>query len=108
MTEAALQILISLGPGGKHGYAILREVNERTAGALKLYPGTLYANIKRLLEEGLVRETAAEPDPEDHDERRRYYRITARGRKAAAAEITRLEDIVRAARESGLVPVRAS
>lgn len=104
MTEAALHILISLGEGGKHGYAILREVSERTSGAVKLYPGTLYANVKRLLEEGLVREVEGEGD----DERRRCYRLTARGRKAAAAEVARLESIVRAARSSGLAPGSAS
>ena len=108
MTDAALQILIALAAGGKHGYAILREVNERTAGSgVPLYPGTLYANVKRLLDEGLVREgTAAEPGAGNDDERRRYYRLTAKGRKAASAEIARLESILRAARASGLATRR--
>ena len=104
MTEAALQILISLAAGDRHGYAIMREVNERASGAVRLYPGTLYANVKRLLDDGLVREVTAEPDPDSRDERRRYYRLTPRGHKAAATEVARLEGIVRAARANGLAP----
>ena len=101
MTEAALQILIALADGVKHGYAIMREVTERTDGRVKLYPGTLYANIKRLLADGFIDELDERPD--EDDERRRYYRLSRVGRSAATAEIERLDAIVRTARESGLV-----
>jgi DNA-binding PadR family transcriptional regulator len=101
MTEAALQILIALADGEKHGYAIMREVAERTGGRVKLYPGTLYANIKRLLADGLIDELDERPDADD--ERRRYYRLSRAGRSAAKAEIERLDAIVSAARASGLV-----
>lgn len=96
MTEAGLQILLSLADGEKHGYAIMGEIAERTAGRVKLYPGTLYANIKRLLEAGLLDELDARP-VEGDDERRRYYRLTRQGRAAARAEIERLAAIVRSA-----------
>jgi DNA-binding PadR family transcriptional regulator len=101
MTEAALQILIALADGEKHGYAIMREVEERTGGRVKLYPGTLYANIKRLLADGLIDELDERPDADD--ERRRYYRLSRAGRSAGKAEIERLDAIVSAARASGLV-----
>jgi DNA-binding PadR family transcriptional regulator len=100
MTEAALQILIALADGEKHGYHIMREVTERTGGRVKLYPGTLYANIKRLLADGFIDEIEERPD--EDDERRRYYRLSRAGRGAARAEIDRLDTIVRTARESGL------
>ena len=100
MTEAALQILIALADGEKHGYAIMREVTARTDGRVKLYPGTLYSNIKRLLADGLIDEL--DERPEADDERRRYYRLSRAGRNAAKAEIDRLDAIVRTARAAGL------
>ena len=96
MTEAGLHILIALAEGEKHGYAIMREINDGTKGRVKLYPGTLYATIKRLLEERLIEELR-QPDAPGEDERRRLYRLTRRGRSAAIAELTRLQDIVRSA-----------
>ena len=102
MTEAALQILIALAHTDKHGYAIMREVGARTEGRVKLYPGTLYANIKRLLADGLIEELDERPGSPEDDERRRYYRLSKTGRAAALAEIDRLEETVRHARESGL------
>ena len=104
LTPVEFHILLSLTDDARHGYAIMREVNERTSGVVRLYPGTLYANVKRLLDDGLVREVAAEPEPNSRDERRRYYRLTPRGRKAAAMEVARLESIVLAARANGLAP----
>jgi len=81
---AALQILITLADADRHGYAIMQDVADRTDGAVRLGPGTLYGTIKRLLQDGLIQELDARSHPAD-DERRRYYRITARGRRAAAA-----------------------
>ncbi len=83
------------------------EVATRTDGALKLSPGTLYRSIQRMLEQGLIEETAERPAPELDDERRRYYRITAFGRTVAKAEARRLAQLVKLARESGFAPGRA-
>ena len=97
-TAAEFQVLLALADGEKHGYAIGKEVAARTDGAVQLRAATLYTVIKRLLDNGLIDESAARPDPELDDERRRYYRLTPRGRKAAEAEAVRLETTVRQAR----------
>ena len=92
------------GRRDKHGYAILKEIARRTDGAVRLSAGTLYALIRRAEADGLIVETDERPDIPLDDERRRYYRLTALGRKVAAAEIDRLEAIVEMAREKKLVP----
>ena len=89
MTDVALRILIALAGGKHHGYAIMQD--------LDIYPGTLYANIKRLLEDHLIAEVG------DDAARRRLYRITPAGREAAAVELARLEQIVRSAKVAGIV-----
>ena len=89
---------MSLADGEKHGYAIGKEVASRTNGQVELRAATLYTVIKRLLENGFIDESAARPDPAFDDERRRYYRLTARGRKAAEEEALRMETTARQAR----------
>jgi DNA-binding PadR family transcriptional regulator len=89
---------VALADGEKHGYAIGKEVAARTDGQVQLRAATLYTVIKRLLENGFIDESAARPDPDADDERRRYYRLTARGRRAAEAEALRLEATARQAR----------
>ena len=106
MESAAFHILVALAGADRHGYAIMQDVAARTGGALKLNPGTLYTNIRRLLEQGLIAELEERPDPEEDDERRRYYRLTKAGRAAAKAETARLERMVAFAREAGLAPGR--
>ena len=96
-------ILLSLADAERHGYAIMREVTERTGGSVRLGAGTLYGAIKRLLEGGLVAESDERADPAMGDERRRYYRLTSFGRAVARAEAHRLEDLVRAARQKKLI-----
>jgi len=96
--DAALQILIALGPSERHGYSIMREVEVASAGRTRLAPGTLYTNIKRLLAAGLIEEADERPDPGLDDERRRYYRLTDAGHQALAAEIERMESLVARAR----------
>ena len=100
----AFHILIALADGPVHGYAIMREVGERTGGRLRLGPGTLYGSIKRMLEQGLIEEARA-PAAEDA-ERRRYYRLTRQGRRVAEAETARLADVLREAKAHGLLPQR--
>lgn len=98
LTAAEFQILVALADGEKHGYAIGKEVAARTGGQVQLRAATLYTVIKRLLDNGFIDESMARPDPESDDERRRYYRLTPRGRKAAESEASRLEATARQAR----------
>jgi DNA-binding PadR family transcriptional regulator len=98
-----LEILVSLADEERHGYAIMRETAERTGGGLRLDPGTLYRALERMRKAGLVAESTRRRDPAADDERRRYYRITGLGRRAARAEMERLEGLVRAARRRRLL-----
>ena len=98
-------ILIALSEGERHGYAIMRDVAERTGGRMRMSPGTLYGSIKRMLEQGLVEEVWPRQGAAD-DERRRYYRLTRFGRRTAEAEATRLTDVLKQARAHGLLPSR--
>lgn len=98
LSTAVFQILLALADADRHGYAISQEVAERTAGAVRLSPGTLYTNLQRMLEDGLIEERSRRPPGAKHDPRRRYYRLTRAGRQAAEAELARLEGLVRQAR----------
>ena len=102
LAAPVLQILITLADGERHGYAIMQDVADRTDGALRLGPGTLYGSIKRMLNDGLIVESERRPAAADDDPRRRYYRITSRGRKAATEELARLAKLVRQGRALGL------
>jgi len=97
------QVLLALGDGEKHGYAILKEVEEQTGGYVRLSTGTLYAMIKRLLSDGVIEECRNRPPAEEDDQRRRYYRLTPLGRDLAVAEAERLERLVATAREKHLL-----
>jgi len=101
LTEPVFHVLLALADGDKHGYAILKEVAERTGGKVQLSSGTLYAIIKRLLTDGLIEEI--EDRPTHDDERRRYYRLTQFGRQVAAAEAERMEQLLFAAKEKRLI-----
>jgi DNA-binding PadR family transcriptional regulator len=98
LTSAAFYVLVALADEERHGYAIIKEVSTITSGAVELGTGTLYGIIKRLLADGLVVESQKRPAAVHDDERRRYYRLTPFGRKVAAAEAERLEQMVEAAR----------
>jgi DNA-binding PadR family transcriptional regulator len=102
LTPALFHVLLALADGEKHGYAILKEVAERTDDAVVLSTGTLYGIIKRLLADGMIRRSAA-----GSNDRRQAYRLTPFGRSVALAEVTRLRDLVLAA-ESKKLLVRPS
>jgi DNA-binding PadR family transcriptional regulator len=102
LTPAMFHVLLALAGDDLHGYAILKEVELRTAGEVKLSTGTLYGIIKRLLNDGLIVERRERPSAND-DERRRYYRLTPKGREVAAAEAERLEKVVALARARRLL-----
>ena len=103
LTPAAFSILLALAGGEKHGYAIMREIAASSAGALRVGPGTLYRSIKQLLVAGMIEASGDRPDPALDDERRRYYRITAFGRRVAQAEAVRLARLVSQAGAQGLL-----
>jgi DNA-binding PadR family transcriptional regulator len=101
LTPAAFHVLLALADGPKHGYLILKDVEERTDRGVRLSTGTLYGLIKRFLDDELIVEMA--PAAND-DGRRRPYKLTPLGRDVAAAEAVRLEHLVAAARSVRLLP----
>ena len=96
LSAAALHILLALASEDRHGYGIMREVARQSEGRYKLGPGTLYDNLQKLLDQGIVEECS--PRSPGHDPRRRYYRLSRFGRGLLATEIARLEGVVREAR----------
>jgi DNA-binding PadR family transcriptional regulator len=106
LTPAAFQVLLALAAGEAHGYAVMRFVEQVTAGSVRLGPGTLYRTIGRLLADGLVDEVEGGDPAAPHDARRRYYRLTPLGRQAAEAEAAQLERLVAAATQAGLLPAK--
>jgi len=106
LSAAALHILLALTSEDRHGYGIMREVARQSDGRYKLGPGTLYDNLQKLLDQGIVDECS--PRSSGDDPRRRYYRLSRFGRGLLATEIARLEAVVREARQHLKVrPVRA-
>jgi DNA-binding PadR family transcriptional regulator len=97
LSPAFFHILLSLGEGERHGYALKREISRRTNGKLTLGPGMLYGSINKMLALGLIEESSDRPDPHLDDERRRYYRITNYGRKLAQAEAARMRELAQLA-----------
>jgi DNA-binding PadR family transcriptional regulator len=100
LTPSAFHVLLALADGPKHGYLILKDVEDRTHGEVRLSTGTLYGLIKRFLDEELIIEMRATGS---EDERRRRYRLTPLGREVAGAEASRLERLVAAARGARLL-----
>ena len=96
LSSAVLHILVALAGRELHGYGIMRDVLEQSDGRYRLGPGTLYANLQKLSEQGLVLELGRRAG--ESDSRRLYYRLTGLGRRVLSAEIERLESLVREAR----------
>lgn len=96
LSSAALHILLALASEDRHGYGIMREVARQSHSRYQLGPGTLYDNLQKLLDQGIVEESS--PRSSIDDPRRRYYRLTRFGRRLLATEVTRLEGVVREAR----------
>ena len=92
LAPATLHILLALAGEDLHGYGIMQEVLRQSEGQYKLGPGTLYDNLQRLMEQGLVQEVGR---GDQEESRRRYYRLNSMGRSVLSAEIARLEGVVR-------------
>ena len=103
LSPVVLHIALALADErqGKHGYAVAREVEELTDGQIRMGPGTLYGSIQRMLDADLIEERHGRADD---DERRRFYRLTALGRRVLALELGRLRDVVAIARRKQLLP----
>ena len=107
LPPATFHILIAVADDDRHGYAIIQDIAARTNGELQMSAGTLYRSIQRMQEQGLIVESRHRPDPEEDDERRRYYQITTFGTAVARAEARRLTDLVKLARARGIAPERS-
>ena len=107
LTPVVFHILLALADQDRHGYAIILDIAERTAGSMRLGTGTLYTAIARLLDQRLIEESEDRPTAEEDDERRRYYRLSAFGRDVANADARRLAALVRMARTRGITGVVA-
>lgn len=94
----ALHILLALGDGARHGYAIKQHVEARTGGTVRLGPGTLYETIQRLEDSGLIGEADALPAANAREAQRRYYALTPLGWKTLEVEVRQLARLVDAAR----------
>jgi DNA-binding PadR family transcriptional regulator len=104
LTPAVFHILLALSSGERHGYGIMKQVEEDSLGRVSMGPGTLYGSLKRMLDAGLVEESDKRVDPEMDDERRIYYQITGVGAQALAAELERYKRIVTIAQQRKLFP----
>jgi DNA-binding PadR family transcriptional regulator len=97
------QILLSLADQHLHGLAITKDVLERTGGQMQLWPGMLYGALKKLTQDGWVKEVDAPAAFTPGGGKPRFYAITAAGRKACAAEASRMASFVEVARDKKLV-----
>lgn len=104
LADLPFQILLALGEGASHGYAIGKEIEVRTSGRLNPTTGSLYQALRRLREEGLI--APADPPAGDHngDDRRKYFQLTPLGRRVMASEVERLEGLISVARARALAP----
>ena len=107
LTPLAFHVMLALADEDRHGYGIIREVDARTDGLIRLRSGTLYTLLQRLLAEELIAESSQRPDPEEDDERRRYYGVTDLGRRVLAAETRRLESAVTEAKRKNVLRAKA-
>lgn len=105
MTPAVFYILFALANDEQHGYAIMQAVHTLSEGVVAMGPGTLYSTIQRLVNLELVVETTHRKNPAELERRRRFYRLTALGRRVFDLEIARMKDVLRQVRLSRLNPV---
>jgi DNA-binding PadR family transcriptional regulator len=104
LTPAVFFVLFALADGEKHGYAIMQSVSRISDNQFHMGAGTLYTTIQRLLDLDLIEETESPGGQSDHEKRRRYYKLTRPGKAILAADVSRMESVVRLARGKKLVP----
>jgi DNA-binding PadR family transcriptional regulator len=104
LNAAVYRILLALGDGDLHGYGIMRSLEEKTDGRERLLPGTLYASLARMVDDGLAEELAPPADDASGGPPRRYYRRTAFGRRVAQAESERLRRLLEIAVAQAIIP----
>ena len=104
LPPATFHILVALADDDRHGYAVIKDIEARTGGRLKLSAGTLYRSVDRMVQQGLIREISSPLARNMDDERRRYYRITTLGRRVLQAESVRMATLVAAARAKRVFP----
>jgi DNA-binding PadR family transcriptional regulator len=104
LTPAVFFVLFSLADGEKHGYAIMQQMATLSDGKFRMGPGTLYTTLQRLLDLALIEEVEGTGAATDHENRRRYYRLTGTGKTLLETEIGRMDSIVRLARRRKLIP----
>ena len=107
LTPAVLHILLVLADGDRHGYAIAQEVEMLTGGSVRMGPGTLYGSIRRMSADGVIAEAPRRRHAIADDDRRRYYRLTALGRRVLDLELQRLTAVVLRARRRRLIRTAA-
>lgn len=107
ISHLSFHVLLALADADRHGYGIIKEIEERSGGAMRPSTGALYLALQRMEEEGLIEESPDRPDPSEDDARRRYYRLTRLGREQAESESRRLAELVRVAEEKRLLPAGA-
>src|SRR3984885_3580079 len=101
LSAATLHILLALAGGNLHGYGIIQEVARNTDGRYRLGPGTLYDNLKKLMDTGLVADapkSASSKRKAAKEDDRRFYTLTKEGRAALTSEVDRLQSVVTQAR----------
>jgi DNA-binding PadR family transcriptional regulator len=104
LTPAVLHILLALAAEDRHGYGIMKQVEQDSHGKVKMGPGTLYGSIDRMMKAELIAESDKKIDPKLDDERRVYYKITGLGQKTLAAELERYREVVAVAKQKQVLP----
>ncbi|MEJ2205441.1 MAG: helix-turn-helix transcriptional regulator [Gemmatimonadota bacterium] len=103
VTPVVLHVLLSLAGGDAHAYGIMKDVQSRTGGRVSAGPGSLHYTLTRLQEAGFIEEAAGSPGVES-DARRKYFHITASGRRVLEAELSLWADVIEIARARDLIP----
>jgi DNA-binding PadR family transcriptional regulator len=103
LTHLSYHVLLALADAPRHGYGIIKEIEAKSAGAMSPSTGALYLALQRMEEEGLLEESPERAGEDEDDPRRKYYRLTARGRDLAAAETRRLAELLGVAVQKRLI-----
>ena len=104
LKQAVFHILLAIASGEKHGYGIMKEIEQFTSGRVVIGPGTLYRSIKQMVQDQLIYECEVDEEEDSQDERRRTYCLTDFGMQVVKAEAKRLESLVHFAYAHSVIP----